>query len=141
LFSHDAEVTADAPRYLHTLCAPAPPAGQKSWIQKRRPPDSYTSSWKRREMPAYGISDPNPARDIEEDHIDPLELDGDPGYTIGPKGLPVNLFPQRRQRAGAPALTSAEDKDHEEDMLHHQVCSGALTLAQAQDKITHDWVR
>lgn len=141
LFSHSPEVTADAPRYLHTICAPAPPKGsyEKSWIQKRRPPDTYTNDWKRREMAAYGLTDPLPSKNIEEDHIGPLELDGDPGYTIGPKGLPTNLFPQRRQRAGATVLTSAEDKDHEEDLLHHQVCSGALSLQQAQDKIIRDW--
>jgi len=141
LFSHDAEVTADAPRYLHTLCAPPPPPGQKTWIQKRRPSDAYTNNWKQREMAAYGITDPDPGRNIEEDHIAPLELDGDTGHTIGSKGLPVNLFPQRRARAGASPLTSAEDKDREEDLLHRQVCSGALTLEQAQQKIIRDWVR
>ena len=33
----------------------------------------------------------------------------------------------------------ASEKDEVEDYLHHQVCSGALPLAEAQREIASDW--
>jgi hypothetical protein len=134
LFAHSPDVTADAPRYLHTLCQPKGSVAAKDrWIAKRRPPTSVTNQWKIQVMNAYGFR--NVALDkVEGDHVGSLELDGDPGYTKGPTGLPANFYPELWD-----GPTGAHTKDREEDLLHHQVCSGALTLQQAQDKLIADW--
>jgi hypothetical protein len=136
LFAHSPDVTADAPKYLHTLCQPEGSVANPKdrWIAKRRPPTSDTNKWKLQVMNAYGFR--NVAlKDVEGDHVAPLELDGDPGRTLGPLGLPANFYPQFWG-----GLTGAHVKDQEEGLLHRQVCSGGLTLQQAQDKIIRDWV-
>jgi hypothetical protein len=115
LFAHSPDVTADAPKYLHTLCQPEGSVANPKdrWIAKRRPPTTTTNKWKLQVMNAYGFR--NVAlKDVEGDHVAPLELDGDPGYVLGPLGLPANFYPQ---------------------------FWGGLTLQQAQDKILRDWVR
>jgi hypothetical protein len=85
-------------------------------------------------MNAYGFR--NVAlKDVEGDHIISLILDGDDGSTKGPEGLPANFYPEMWN-----GPTGAHVKDQEEDLLHRQVCSGALTLEQAQAKIVADWV-
>jgi hypothetical protein len=128
LFAHRPEVAADAPRYLHTLCMPG-------WTKTIRPPTTVTNKWKVQVMNAYGMR--NVAlKDVEGDHIGPLVLDGDDGSTLGPTGLPLNYYPELWD-----GPTGAHVKDQEEDLLHRQVCSGALTLQQAQDKIIRDWVK
>jgi hypothetical protein len=133
LFAHSPEVTADAPGYKHTLCQPK--GVEPRWIASRRPSKSVTDKWKREVMAAYGMSG-QPLSSVEGDHIGSLELDGDPGYTRGPTGLPVNFYPELWN---GPA--GAHIKDHEEDALHSKVCSGVLTLDQAQHQLITDWVR
>lgn len=136
LWANSPEVAADAPRYLHTLCQPPLPPGSpdKRWIAKRRPPSSYTARLEPALLAAYGLSgDP---RLYVIDHIASLQLDGEPGYTAyAPSGMPANLYPQLDD-----GLTGGKVKDREEDLLHRQVCSGGLTLKQAQDKLIRDWV-
>jgi hypothetical protein len=137
LWAHSPDVTADAPQYLHTLCQPPLPKGftEKRWIEKRRPPTSYTRRIEPQLMKAYGYAG-DPAN-FELDHIGALELDGDPGYTAYvPSGMPANLYPQPWE-----GLTGARVKDREENLLHRQVCSGGLTLEQAQAKLIRDWVK
>lgn len=136
LFAHSPEVIADAPKYLHTLCQPegSVPNPKDRWIAKRRPPKNITDKWKLQVMNAYGFR--NVAlKDVEGDHAGPLELDGDSGRTPGPLGLPANFYPQLWN-----GPHGAHAKDNEEHLLHEQVCSGALTLEQAQSKILADWV-
>jgi hypothetical protein len=135
LVAHTPEVEADAPKYTHTLCQPTLPKGQKRWIAKRRPPTAYTNRIKQSEMPLYGYSG-DPAL-YEEDHIVPLSLDGDQGYTaFVPSGMAANLYPELWE-----GTTGAHVKDKEENSLHSKVCSGALTLPQAQAKILADWTK
>jgi hypothetical protein len=65
--------------------------------------------------------------DYELDHLVPLELGGCPNCE-------TNLWPQPRK-----VFPGASEKDEVEDYLHHQVCSGALPLAEAQREIASDW--
>ena len=108
-----------------TICNPR-------WSTKSiRPEPSYTNRLKVEQIAEYGYSDSR-VRDYEEDHFIPLELGGNPTD-------PKNLWPE-------PFETSIPDggahaKDKVENYLHAEVCSGALTLAQAQREIAEDWYR
>ena len=67
--------------------------------------------------------------DYEEDHFISLELGGSPTD-------PRNLWPE-------PYLPKpgAKEKDIVENYLHRQVCSGTMTLEDAQKAIVADWYR
>jgi hypothetical protein len=90
-----------------------------------RPPSSYTTNLKKQQMQQWGLSG-SPAG-YEEDHFISLELGGNPTD-------PRNLWPE-------PYLPKpgAREKDQVENYLHKQVCSGAMTLLQAQRAIVTDW--
>jgi hypothetical protein len=88
-----------------------------------RPPVSYTDALKREQIQAYGYTDTN-LSGYEEDHFISLELGGNPTD-------PHNLWPEPK--------SSPNEKDLVENYLHEQVCSGALSLAQAQKEISTDW--
>jgi len=60
----------------------------------------------------------------EEDHLIPLSLGGHPND-------PRNLWPE--------APPSPNGKDKVEDELHKKVCSGQMTLQEAQRIISTDW--
>ena len=82
-----------------------------------RPPTDYTNALKLRQMRAYGeIGSPSA---YQEDHLISLELGGHPTD-------PRNLWPEPYPRASR--------VDTIENELNAQVCSGSLTLAQAQQK-------
>jgi hypothetical protein len=108
-----------------TICNPR-------WSTKSvRPKAAYTDRLKARQIREYGYSDLR-ARDYEEDHFIPLELGGNPSD-------PKNLWPE-------PFETSIRDggaraKNEVEKYLRAEVCSGALTLEQAQREISEDWYR
>src|SRR6266851_4932585 len=108
-----------------TICNPR-------WSTKSiRPEASYTNRMKIEQIGEYGYSDSR-LRDYEEDHFIPLELGGNPTD-------PKNLWPE-------PFETSIPDggahaKDKVENYLHAEVCSGSLTLDQAQREISEDWYR
>lgn len=72
----------------------------------------------------YGVKDVPGAYEV--DHFVSLELGGSNDIS--------NLWPE--PYAPAPG---AREKDKVENYLHAQVCSGAMTLAQAQDAIRSDW--
>jgi hypothetical protein len=98
---------------------------KRGWTATVRPPTSYTSALKLRQMAAYGDTGPPDA--YQEDHLISLELGGDPTD-------PRNLWPEPYPRASA--------VDRIENDLNAQVCSGALSLAEAQRKETelkHDY--
>jgi len=117
----DADITQD--NIEENICNP-------HWSTRSiRPPAHYTDQLKREQLREYGYADANP-RDYEEDHLIPLELGGNPTD-------PKNLWPE-------PYDTSISDggahaKDRVESYLHRQVCTGDLTLAEAQRKIASDW--
>jgi len=108
-----------------TICNPR-------WSTKSiRPEASYTNRLKNEQIGEYGYSDSR-MRDYEEDHFIPLELGGNPTD-------PKNLWPEPFETSIADG--GAHSKDKVENYLHAEVCSGSLTLDQAQHEITSDWYR
>ena len=88
---------------------------RRGWTRTIRPPVSYTNDLKRKGLRAYGLRGP-PSR-YQEDHLISLELGGHPTD-------PRNLWPEPYPRASA--------VDRQENELNAQVCSGRLSLADAQ---------
>jgi hypothetical protein len=108
-----------------TICNPR-------WSTKSiRPEETYTHRLKIEQIAEYGYSDSR-LRDYEEDHFIPLELGGNP---TAPKNLWPEPFDASIPDGGAHA------KDKVENFLHAEVCSGSLTLEQAQREISQDWYR
>ena len=108
-----------------TICNP-------HWSTKSvRPEESYTHRLKIEQIAEYGYSDSR-LKDYEEDHFIPLELGGSP---TDPKNLWPEPFETSTPDGGAHA------KDRVESYLHAEVCSGSLTLEQAQHEIAEDWYR
>jgi hypothetical protein len=99
------------------------------WTDTIRPPASYTTGLKNQQKPEYGEANTSNA-DLEEDHLVPLELGGNPHD-------PSNLWPEPRESI-SPG-TGAETKDNEESALKHAVCSGQMTLDAARQKMLADW--
>ncbi len=98
------------------------------WTKTIRPPVSYTDELKTQQIAQYGYSDTKLA-DYEEDHLISLELGGHPTD-------PRNLWPEPRY--GSP---NAVNKDKVENYLKAQVCSGKMSLADAQKGIAADWTQ
>jgi len=88
---------------------------RKGWTRTVRPPVSYTNELKRRGIAQYRLRGPPSA--FQEDHLISLELGGNPTD-------PRNLWPEPYPRAAA--------VDRIENELNDRVCSGSLTLADAQ---------
>jgi hypothetical protein len=93
------------------------------WTRTVRPPASYTSALKRKQMQDRHL--PGRLSDYEEDHYIPLELGGHPTDMR-------NLWPQ--------PIREARVKDRLESVLNRAVCGGRLTLTQAQRCLLPDWV-
>jgi hypothetical protein len=87
----------------------------RGWTKTVRPPQSYTTPLKLRQMQAYG--ERGPPSSYQEDHLISLELGGNPTD-------PRNLWPEPYPRAS--------DVDRIENDLNAKVCSGELTLVEAQ---------
>jgi hypothetical protein len=119
----NADITQENIR--ETICNPR-------WSTKSiRPEESYTHRLKVEQISEYGYSDSR-LRDYEEDHFIPLELGGNPTD-------PKNLWPEPFETSIADG--GAHSKDKVENYLHAEVCSGSLTLDQAQREIADDWYR
>ncbi len=88
---------------------------RKGWTATVRPPTTYTNDLKRRQMQARGLRGPPSA--YQEDHLISLELGGNPTD-------PRNLWPEPYPRAS--------EVDRIENQLNARLCSGELTLDQAQ---------
>jgi hypothetical protein len=89
----------------------------RGWTKTIRPPTSYTNELKQKQMRDYGVG--GALSDYQEDHLISLELGGHPTD-------PRNLWPQPYPRAST--------VDAIENDLNDRVCSGELTLAEAQRK-------
>lgn len=74
----------------------------------------------------YGIAT-HTAGQYEVDHLISLELGGSNDIS--------NLWPEP-----AEPRPGFHEKDKVENYLHQQVCDGAITLADAQYQIAHDWM-
>jgi hypothetical protein len=98
----------------------------KGWTATIRPPATYTTDLKRRQMAVLGLAGPLSA--YEEDHLTPLELGG------APKD-PRNLWPEKWD-----GPTGAHLKDRLENALHAKVCADHLPLAEAQQCISTNWI-
>jgi hypothetical protein len=112
----NAEVTQST--IVSTIC-------KHGWTATVRPPTSYTSALKTRQMAEYGEA--GSPTGYQEDHLISLELGGDPTD-------PRNLWPEPYPRAS--------QVDRIENDLNAQVCSGALSLADAQRResaLKHDY--
>ena len=93
-----------------TICVPG-------WTRTVRPPVSYTNHLKEVQLTQYGLHGALSA--FQEDHLVSLELGGNPTDAR-------NLWPEPYPRAA--------EVDRVENQLNHEVCTGALTLADAQRK-------
>jgi hypothetical protein len=99
-----------------------------------------TSADKARVYRAYGLDYPQPAGKFELDHLIPIELGGAPND-------PANEWPEPNtppdpaaiKRWGLSPAFVHNPKDLLEDVLHLQVCSGKIPLAEAQHAIATDW--
>jgi len=89
----------------------------RGWTKTIRPPTDYTSQLKITQMREYGLA--GVPRDYQEDHLISLELGGHPTD-------PRNLWPEPYPRAA--------DVDQIENELNAAVCSGQMSLSDAQRK-------
>lgn len=121
----NAEVTQE--NLQKTICA-------SNYTAKIRPPASYTTKLKKQQLAdGYAYQGDMNTAHYEEDHFISLELGGNPTDE-------KNLWPQYYNVGDKnSAEAGAREKDKTENFLHAQVCSGALTLKQAQDAIVRDW--
>jgi len=90
---------------------------RRGWTRTVRPPVSYTNGLKAKGLAQYHLRGPPSA--FQEDHLISLELGGNPTD-------PKNLWPEPYPRAS--------DVDRIENQLNDEVCSGELTLTEAQRK-------
>ena len=106
------------PGVLNPAVTPATIASticRHGWTRTIRPPVSYTNGLKAKGLRQYRLRGPPSA--FQEDHLISLELGGDP---VDPR----NLWPEPYPRASA--------VDRIENDLNHRVCTGSLSLADAQ---------
>jgi hypothetical protein len=95
---------------------------KSGWTKVERPSASYTDKLKVQQMAKLGLKgDPH---NFEEDHLISLEIGGAPSD-------PDNLWPQ--------PWPAARLKDVVETHLKREVCSGSMTLVEAQRAIRTDW--
>lgn len=88
-----------------------------------RPSASYTDNLKSQQLVQYGFNDSIHLH--EEDHLISLELGGAPSD-------PKNLWPEPH--------ASPNPKDKVENFLRSAVCTGRISLAEAQRRIATNWV-
>ena len=87
----------------------------RGWTRTVRPSSAYTAQLKVEQMAQYGLT--GSPSGYQEDHLISLELGGHPTD-------PRNLWPEPYPRA--------TEVDRIENELNEKVCSGDLTLAEAQ---------
>lgn len=92
---------------------------RRGWTDTIRPSSSYTADLELRQMREYGRRGSH--SNYQEDHLISLELGGDPSD-------PRNLWPEPRARA--------ERVDRIENELNEAICSGRLSLGEAQRRIS-----
>ena len=98
------------------------------WTKTIRPSVLYTNKLKAQQMKDMSLT--GAMNLYEEDHLISLELGGNPTDT-------KNLWPQLWN---PPSGWGAHKKDVVETRLNKLVCSGKMTLADAQHMIATDWI-
>jgi len=93
-----------------TICKPG-------WTRTIRPSTAYTNALKQKQMREYGVG--GSSSGYQEDHLISLELGGHPTD-------PRNLWPEPYPRAA--------EVDSFENDLNAKVCSGEISLADAQQQ-------
>lgn len=119
----DPHVTQD--NIHQTICVPG-------YSKTVRPPVSVSNAMKRRVMKEYGLpwSD---HKQMEGDHFLPIEAGGCPGPDAG-CDFHANFWPEPwNGKLGAHA------KDKIENHCHRAICSGKITLRDAQAQLMKDW--
>lgn len=99
----------------------------KGYTKTIRPPANYTNKLKKLQIIEYGYADTNPQH-YEEDHLIPLSIGGSPKD-------PKNLWPQPRL-----SEWNAQKKDILELKLYKLVCHGSVSLDEARQAISHNWI-
>jgi hypothetical protein len=89
----------------------------RGWTRTVRPSSDYTNALKVKQMGEYRVS--GSPSEYQEDHLISLELGGHPTD-------PRNLWPEPYPRAS--------EMDSIENELNDKVCSGDMSLAEAQGK-------
>jgi hypothetical protein len=89
----------------------------RGWTSTIRPPTSYTNELKQKQMREYGVG--GSLSNYQEDHLISLSLGGHPTD-------PRNLWPEPNPRAREVDVIELE--------LNDKVCSGEMSLAEAQRK-------
>jgi hypothetical protein len=102
---------------------------KSGWTKIIRPSASYTNKIKFEQLKSFSNKNP---KDYEEDHRVSLELGGHPSD-------PHNLTPQPYENILDKVNLGAREKDIVESYLNREVCSGRMTLKDAQYKIISDW--
>jgi hypothetical protein len=98
------------------------------WTATVRPPSSYTTALKQRQLASgYAYHGDTATADYEEDHLISLEIGGSPDSEL-------NLWPQPYD-----VPDGARVKDVVENKLHGLVCAHTITLATAQRAIAVNW--
>ena len=101
---------------------------QRGWTSTIRPPATYTSHLKASQLVGtYSYYSDKIPSDYEEDHLISLELGGSPTS-------PANLWPE--PYAGK---YGARVKDQLENKLKRLICSGRISLTEAQQAISSNW--
>jgi hypothetical protein len=110
-------------RSIHrTICV-------SGWTSKVRPPASVTTVEKTASLKAYG--DAGSPANYEYDHFVPLELGG-------AVNAAENLWPEPDYPTRSGFYLNP--KDRLENALKGRVCSGAMSLASAQNLVVTNWV-
>ena len=92
---------------------------RRGWTRTIRPPTDYTNQLKLEQMKAYRRT--GAPSDYQEDHLISLELGGHPTD-------PRNLWPEPQPQA--------TKVDRIENELNDAICSGRITLAEGQRRIS-----
>ena len=107
---------------------------KRGWATSVRPPESVTEPQKFQSMRAYNIpTSKGFAGQYEYDHLVSLELGGSPDDTL-------NLWPEIHTLLVGGAQEGSFVKDTLENQLNRDVCTGFLTLSQAQHAILSNWL-
>ena len=104
---------------LKTICQP----GYTATVR------NVTAAEKRQVMERYGLPESELSK-VEIDHFISLEIGGSNDIT--------NLWPEYYDPAtGQRNYLGARDKDVIETHFHREICAGAMTLLDAQERIKH----
>ncbi len=112
-----------------TICNP-------NWSTKSiRPSVSYTNALKQHQINSgYTYQGDTNLSDYELDHLISLTDGGNPTD-------PKNLWPEPYNTQINGKRVGAKEKDKLEVILNKKICSGELTLKEAQDILAHDWYK